>query len=105
VNYKIIPAAIKEGFPWKRCSAVLNNGERCRSGGRFQRCWSGGLKALWVAVGGCGWLKNNHSRLRRSICYSFFFTDCRNRRSLIFTDSIRRKFKIKIYDSYGLHKP
>jgi len=52
------------------------------------------------------WLKNNHCRLRRGICYSFFLisTDCRNCRSLIFTDSVSRKFKIKIYASYGLHK-
>jgi len=56
VIYKIILAAIKEGFPWKRCSAVMNSGEMCHSGGRFRWCWSGGLKALWVVVGGCGYL-------------------------------------------------
>jgi len=72
LNYKIIPTVIKEGFLWKRCSAVMNGGGRCRSGGRFRRCWSGGLKALWAAVGDCGWLKNKQSRLRRGICYSFF---------------------------------
>jgi len=66
----------------------------------------GGWRHFWVAVGGCGWLKNNHCRLRQGIYYSFFLisTDCRNCRSLIFTDSVSRKFKIKIYASYGLHK-
>jgi len=80
--------------------------QRWKVSQRFLWCWSEGLKAFWVAVGGCGWLKNNHRHLRRGICYSFFLisTDCRNRRSLIFTNSVSRKFKNKIYASYGLHK-
>jgi len=59
----------------------------------------GGRRWLWVA-------EKQPPRLRRGICYAFFliFTDCRNRRSLIFTDSVSCKFKIKIYVSYGLHK-
>jgi len=63
---------------------------------RFLRCWSGGLKALWVAVGGYGWLKNNHRCLRRGICYSFFLIsmNCKNRRS-----SVRSEKKCKCF--YG----
>jgi len=37
-----------------QCSAVLNGGEKCDSGGRFRRCWSGGLKAFWAVVSRSG---------------------------------------------------
>jgi len=56
----------------EQCSAVLNGGGKCGSGGRFRRCWSGGLKALWAAVGRSGWLKNNESRRHRGIWYPVF---------------------------------
>jgi len=98
------PCCYKRRFFMKGVRCISE--QRWKVSQRFLQCWSRGLKAFWVVVGGCGWLKNNHRCLRRSICYSFFLisTDCRNRRSLIFTDSVSRKFKNKIYASYGLHK-
>jgi len=59
----------------------------------------GGRQLEWVAE-----KQAVLSSLRYLLFIFLFFTNCRNHKSYIFTVSERRKFKFRIYDSYGLYK-